>query len=255
LSDVIAVFAKAPRPGEVKTRLAHSLGSEVAADLYKAMLLDSLALARKAARPLEACEVILAYTPSDAFDGGQYSLNDLWAGPRTPQCAGSLGDRIFDCCSQLQAHGAERVVIIGSDAPNLPPRYICRAFSRLDQKCKAVTLIDRSVYYPKVWMGADIALGPAKDGGFYLLGASCSIPLELFQNVAWSTASTLAQVVANAERLRLRMTLLPQWRDIDSMADLQALIQTMHKPDYGPRFHNDHKAITMRRWLQSKELL
>jgi len=200
MTDVIAIFARAPIPGKVKTRLAGAIGAEAAASLYAAMLRDTLSLAKQA-----RSEVSVVYTPQDAFDPGPYSLRQYWQGARQPQINGDLGDRMLACIGQLQAAGAEQVVLIGSDSPDLPSSFIDEAF----------TVLHRS----------QLVVGPATDGGFYLLGAAGLVPDELLQGVAWSTASTLSQVTANARRLGQSLEVLPQWNDVDTIKDLQRLIE------------------------------
>ncbi len=216
----IAVFARAPAPGQVKTRLAQGIGSHAAAQLYAAMLRDTLHLAQRAATSLARCEVVLSYTPRGAFDGGAHSLNDFWSGARLPQCDGDLGERMLDCVAQLRRRGAAQIVLLGSDTPDLPPERITRAFEMIDD---APQTVENSPPTPR-----HLAFGPAQDGGFYLmaLNEAASAPAQIekiFDGVGWSAERTLQEVSANAERMRLRAGLLSQWRDVDTLDDLRSL--------------------------------
>lgn len=197
--DALAIFARAPIPGAVKTRLAAAIGAEAAALLYAAMLQDCLTLAQH----IVPENVVVCFSPSDAFaTDDEYSLAGFWSGARLPQCSGDLGDRLSNCFGQLQQSGAAKIVVLGSDAPDLPPEYLSRALALLDAH--------------------DLVLGPAHDGGFYLLGAR-SLPQGLFENVPWSSESTLAAVLENAARSEAGVALLEPWRDVDEIEDLRAL--------------------------------
>ncbi|HVF11413.1 MAG TPA: TIGR04282 family arsenosugar biosynthesis glycosyltransferase [Abditibacteriaceae bacterium] len=228
--DAIAVFARAPVPGQVKTRLAQAMGDEAAAALAGAMLCDTLALARQAARQQSNCDVVLIYTPVDGFAAGVYSLAPFWAGPRLAQCDGDLGERLLDCVARLHEQGRERVVIIGADSPDLPPHWICHAFSILSRKA--------------------LVCGPARDGGFYLLGTTGEIPRELFNGVVWSARSTLSQLQANAARLQLSVAAAPQWDDVDTIYDLRRLARRLT--------HDPRRTLTCAphtaRWLRAYDL-
>lgn len=217
MSDVIAVFARAPVPGQVKSRLAKDIGDEAAAEVYAAMLKDTLALARRAARARGDCEVCLAYTPDDAFAEGPYSLSAYWHGPRLAQSRGDLGERIYDCIARLQAQGAERIVLIGSDTPDLRPSSIRATFGLLKS--------EESDLGPR-----NLLLSRTKDGGFSKIGVSCPVPVELFTGVEWSTDKTLAQVEANATRLQLRWSTSYEGSDdVDTLKDLRALVRRLQR--------------------------
>jgi len=245
MTDAIAVFARAPQPGLVKTRLAKVIGNEAAAALYGAMLRDTLALALKAARKQGNCEVVLTYTPDNALDDGPYSLAPFWRGPCLAQGAGNLGERLLNCASRLHEQGSERVVIIGSDSPDLPPVHICRAFNNLTRK---ELIFDAGV--PKVHP-ADLVFGPARDGGFYLVATAAKIQPKLFNDVEWSDKNTLSQVLANAERLGQSVTKIWKWDDVDAITDLRRLSQRLVRDPRQSPTHAPHTA----RWLRANRLL
>ena len=206
--DAIAVFGRAPVAGQVKSRLAQKVGAEKAALLYAAMLRDSLELAQQSAGGV--AEVLVCHTPRNAFDSGfgngQDSLAHFWNGARHAQCEGDLSARLRDCFAHLKKGGAQKILIIGSDAPDIPAAYLRAAFSFLDDH--------------------DLVFGPAEDGGFYLIGAR-RISAALFENVTWSSASTLATIRANAARHNWSSALLALWRDVDEIEDLHALVSRL----------------------------
>jgi uncharacterized protein len=221
---VIAVFARAPVPGEVKTRLARHIGNETAVQLYGAMLRDTLELARPTAEG--DAETVLIYTPENAFQNGPHSLASLWNGPRLPQTPGDLGRRMLDCTARLRARGVERIVIIGSDSPDLERNYIRLAFARLEE-------------HPLVF-------GPTHDGGFYLLGASVPLPSSLFDDVEWSTSLSLGRCLEAARRQGIRSSFIPPWDDVDTLTDVNALRERLES--------NVSQAPSTLAWLRSHNL-
>ena len=194
----LLVFAKAPRPGEVKTRLARSLGRDdtpeydKAAALYRRMgrmIADAVAEA--------PATVTVCYDPPNA----EVEMRD-WLGSAAaqywPQGAGDLGERMSRMFTRGFEH-SERVVVIGTDTPAVDTRTITRALAALDT--------------------ADVVLGPSRDGGYYLL-ALCEPHPSLFEGIEWSTGSVLAATVARAENLGLRVTFLEVEADVDTAGDL-----------------------------------
>ena len=199
--NVIAIFARAPRMGEVKTRLAKSVGDQAACDLYVAMLRDVFASAQIAASHLADAEVVVFYTPESAFSHSEDSLNPFWNGAHYPQCDGDLGDKLFNCFKVLRENGAQNIVVIGTDAPDLPPHFLNDAFRVLEVH--------------------DFVFGASEDGGFYLMGASLEYDSALFADVRWSSEHTLQDVLTNLGEQRVGF--LPLWRDVDTIEDLRAL--------------------------------
>lgn len=188
------LFAKAPVPGTVKTRLQSHLSPATAAGLYTAFLRD-------AAATLEACSArrkIIAYAPA----GGDRALRSLLGEAGTfdylPQVEGDLGARMREMLRVVFHAGAERAVLIGSDSPSLPPSRLDEAFERL--------------------LTADVVIGPTVDGGYYLVGmradAYAMAAPGMFGPLAWSTGSVLEQTLA-AIPDRLRLGLLAPWYDVD----------------------------------------
>lgn len=197
---VLGLFAKEPRPGQVKTRLAEQIGVEQATEFYTASLFD---LTDRFAKTGD--RRILGYSPdTDAarqtFEGISAGRYNLW-----PQPATSLGDRIeafFDMalrgCTSCWMH----VVLIGTDSPNLPAEFVAAAFRMLEDR--------------------DVVLGPATDGGYYLIGMRVHSSGWLSE-VRWSTTTTLADTVAAVQRQGWSLGLLSPWYDIDVPGDLITL--------------------------------
>lgn len=192
----LIVFAREPLPGAVKTRLAAAVGDQSAADLYESMLQDVL----KTVRQLNDIEVVVFWDCEEktlSLLAKQYRFNSRI------QISGSLGQRMQAAFEEMFADGCEICCVIGSDAPDLPPKYIQNAFQLL------------------VTSQVDVVLGPSLDGGYYLLGLRQVWP-QLFANISWSTADVLEQSLTAAQGLGLKTTLLPEWQDIDTIEDLHA---------------------------------
>jgi uncharacterized protein len=189
------VFVRAPRPGTVKTRLAREIGEQEALAVYLRLVERTLGAAREVAR--EGIRVRVHHAPSDAGDDVR-----AWIGPGPevlPQGEGDLGARMARAFDRAFGDGASRVVIVGSDLPEISPGLIRRAFGALEERPAVV--------------------GPALDGGYYLLGLRAPAA-GLFTGVPWSTGRVLAVTL---ERLRLEGKdpfLLEPLRDVDDAGDL-----------------------------------
>jgi len=118
-----------------------------------------------------------------------------------PQQGTDLGERMKKAFTELFGRGFTEVTIIGTDSPDLPPEYICATFTMLADD------------------HTDVVFGPAVDGGYYLLALK-RVWEELFTGLPWSSSGLLAASVAKAKALRLGMSFLPAWHDIDTGADL-----------------------------------
>jgi rSAM/selenodomain-associated transferase 1 len=200
--SALAIFCRAPRLGQVKTRIAQTHGDEFALDLYLAMLRDTFDLAHR----LEPDkELFVCFTPDDSFEEeGENSLFEIWKGRKFPQYEGDLGAKILGCFSTLRAIGFEKIVAIGSDSPDLPLSHLQKAFDELAKH--------------------DAVIGESGDGGFYLLGSKRPLPSSLFNRVVWSGENVFSDVTLNL-RLTARFTFktLPAWNDIDDSEDIEQL--------------------------------
>ena len=186
----LVVFLKAPRPGSVKTRLAETLGAEPACAAYR-QLVETL-LVRLA--PLHAVE--LCFTPADASAEITPWLRNDWSAAN--QADGDLGERLHAAFTEHFLSDAERVVIIGSDCPAVTATDIEDAWLALD--------------------GHDVVLGPALDGGYWLIGLRAPQP-ALFSEMPWSTNAVFAETMHRARESDLRVALLRELSDVDTAAD------------------------------------
>jgi uncharacterized protein len=192
---VLGLFAKRPEPGRVKTRLAAETSPEWATQVADAFLRDTVArLAHSDARR------VVVFAPADA--GGFFT--DLAEGrfTLTPQDEGDLGRRLGSFVGAELQRGAGAVVVVGTDSPTLPPALVEQAFRELDR--------------------ADVVLGPATDGGYYLVGCARRLP-PVFEGVTWGGRRVLAETVARLTDPGWRLAVLPPWYDVDTLDDWQLL--------------------------------
>lgn len=191
----IGIFAKYWKPGRVKTRLAAAIGEVQAANLYREFLKTLLDRFRqfKGRR-------VLAYWPADRAAQFARVAGDGWQ--LYPQAAGDLGQRMIHYFADAFAGGASRVALIGSDSPTVPLNTFDTAFHALE--------------------AADVVLGPADDGGYYLVGASRPVS-AIFENVEWSSTRVFQQTVENLAQSNLTWTALNPSYDVDDLDDLERL--------------------------------
>jgi uncharacterized protein len=212
-ADRLLIFARAPVAHRVKTRLTPPLDPQAAATVYEACLRDVITAA---ARERGRLELWYAEEPEAA----QYFAAEFPHVMRQAQSGADLGERLTDAFARSFDDGAARVVIIGSDAPTLPETFYGAAFDHLRD--------------------AAAVLGPAVDGGYYLVGLAVEAwpqAMHLFHDVPWSTRDVLATTVARAADAGLDMRVLPGWYDIDTMDDLLRA-----RADLAPESH-------LARWL------
>jgi rSAM/selenodomain-associated transferase 1 len=201
VGDVLLVFVKAPRPGFVKTRLAERLGADLAADVYRALV----ARVRAATAP-RAHEYARVFCYSD-FPTREEAASWLDGEAVRPQEGADLGARMSAAFARAFAEGASRVVLVGSDAPDLERRHVVEALQALG--------------------GDDLALAPSGDGGYSLVALRRPCP-EIFSGIPWSTPAVLRETVARAEAAGLRVAMLETLADIDTPADLARASSRLH---------------------------
>jgi uncharacterized protein len=209
----VAVMAKAPLPGRVKTRLVPPLTAAQATALNAAFLRDvteNIALAGRAV-PLAG---FVAYAPdgdAGAFEGMLAEGTGLVLADGSiavPERIEGIGRSLLHATTSLLAQGFGAVCLVNSDSPTLPTAYLR----------DAVTALLRP--------GERMVLGAAEDGGYYLIGLK-SPHAALFQDIAWSTDRVSAQTMERARRMELDVVELPQWLDVDDADDLARLIATL----------------------------
>lgn len=189
---ILLIFIRNPIPGKVKTRLASTLGDAEALRIYHLLLEKT----RQAALDCRA-ERWLFY--SDFIDP-----NDAWSGPdfvKKLQSPGDLGNRMSAAFEEAFSAGAHRVLIIGSDCPELDGALLNRAFDLLEE--------------------ADYVLGPASDGGYYLLGMK-QMYSSVFQQMTWSTETVLAETAKRIADQDKTVAWLPELTDVDTEEDWRA---------------------------------
>jgi rSAM/selenodomain-associated transferase 1 len=191
---VLGLLAKWPAPSTVKTRLAPG-DAAWGARIAHAFLLD--ALQRFATVQAQR---LLVFSPVEREADFAVLATDRFA--LTPQTDGDLGQRLAAFFAQQFDAGAHAVVAIGTDSPTLPVEYVKRAFVELGN--------------------ADVVLGPATDGGYYLVGCGPARP-PLFDTIAWSSRRVLADTIAALTEPRWRLALLPPWYDVDTPDDWELL--------------------------------
>lgn len=193
MNPAIALFARAPIRGLVKTRLIGRLSAEQVADLYRAMVLDTWEMLAALAPPAER----FLYTHQEHAEWRAL------AGPRVRlQQGADLGERMLHCFEEMRAAGFQPLLILGSDSPALTATTIAPWTDLLDD--------------------APCVIGPAEDGGYYAIGCRAPHP-RMFDGVEWSIPQTLALTVAALERCGLVPAYLPLHYDVDTPEDLARL--------------------------------
>ncbi|MGH7253538.1 MAG: TIGR04282 family arsenosugar biosynthesis glycosyltransferase [Nitrospiraceae bacterium] len=208
-SNALIIFAKAPIPGQVKTRLCPPLTPDEAASLHGSFVLDALERSRDEKTP---GRVTLNRVPLDRFVACLPSASHVFfkilaerhGVQLLDQIGEDLGARMAQAFREIFAREYQRVLVVGTDLPSLPGACYTQAFSLLADH--------------------DLVLGPSLDGGYYLIGLRRPVP-ELFVDIPWSTDRVFALTRAKTEAQGLKTGLLPTWRDVDTIEDLMALIQ------------------------------
>jgi hypothetical protein len=188
MKEAILIFIKNAELGKVKTRLAATVGNEKALQIYLALLKHTRSIAQQI-----AVDRLLFY--SSFIDH-----NDEWPSAdfsKHLQTGTDLGQRMINAF-QFAFENYEKVLIIGSDCASLTSEIIQKAFDLLEQN--------------------DFVIGPAMDGGYYLLGMNKFQP-EVFQNIEWSTETVLQSTITQIKALSQSYQLLPELSDIDHAVD------------------------------------
>jgi len=209
----LVIIARTPEEGKVKTRLAATIGTAETLRLYKAFLCDLAC--RFTGSQEDGYTVHWAYTPTEADFAA--SLTDLapdaTPGHCFPQCGPDLGSRLHHIFHTTTTFGFQQTIVIGSDTPQIGREVITQAYQALEQ--------------------ADVVLGPAEDGGYYLI--AMRKPYDLFSQIPMSTAQVLQMTIERAHRLGLSIHLLEPLFDIDELPELlrlKALLEV--QPELAP---------------------
>jgi rSAM/selenodomain-associated transferase 1 len=193
--DRLIIFTRYPEPGTTKTRLIPALGPEGAADLHRQMSEHTMTWARRLKNtPTVSLEV--------RYEGGDEHRIRQWLGSDIPffhQGGGDLGARMARAFQEAFQAGMGRVTLVGTDCPGLTGRLIQKSFAVLKH--------------------SDVVLGPADDGGYYLIGLRRVIP-QLFAEIPWGTDRVLQKTLRVAEAHQLQLSLLETLADVDRPEDL-----------------------------------
>lgn len=192
---LLGIFAKQPIPGQVKTRLCPPFDAQTAAAFYRTAL----------------NETVQRFTAGHGYQLALcYAGEQNWFATAFPgvelvvQQGDDLGSRMANTLALFFQRGYRQAVLVGSDTPDLPVAIIEQAFGALRQH--------------------DLVVGPARDGGYYLIGMTRPHP-QLFRQIPWSTDRVLALTLQRARTLGLTVATLPEWDDLDDRAALQRLLQ------------------------------
>ena len=205
---IIAIMAKAPRAGSVKTRLAKNLPSSAVVDLYRCLLQDTVALAQS----LDGVSVALVCPKTDVDDlqcsaGSQVRV--------IAQTGEGLAAGLTSVFAYFATAQRPRIVALNSDSPHLPASVLANAFDALT--------------------ASDLVVGPTHDGGYYLVGATASYP-DLFASTAMGTSNALETLLLRAATLRLSVQFTEPFYDIDVPDDLNRLAAELQlDPTRAPR--------------------
>jgi rSAM/selenodomain-associated transferase 1 len=197
----LAVMAKAPRPGKVKTRLSPPLTPEQASALNICFIKDTAENIHQVTRASNSAGVV-AYTPvgdEAAFDGLLPPGFELLG-----QRGDGFGERLLYVCEDLFSRGFSAVCLIDSDSPTMPQEALLQAVESLARA------------------GDRMVLGGSDDGGYYLIGIK-RLHCRLFEQIDWSTDRVFAQTLERAGEIALETELLPTWYDVDDAATLERL--------------------------------
>jgi rSAM/selenodomain-associated transferase 1 len=191
MKEVLIIFAKNPEYGKVKTRLVATIGNEQALFVYQKLIEHTIAITKKI-----SADKIVYYSDSivekDTWENNIYQ--------KKLQSGKDLGERMKIAFKSSFTAGYDKVIIIGTDCFELNEEFISIAFEKMNDD--------------------DVVLGPAIDGGYYLLGMK-KFYSSLFENIEWSSEKVLKQTLTTAMRLNLSVFLLPQLSDIDREPDLK----------------------------------
>lgn len=191
----LIIFVKNPELGKAKTRLAATVGNENALIIYKKLLEHTANITKK----IEADKFVFY---------SQFIANNDWFDEdkfiKKKQIAGDLGKKLICAFEEVSSLGYEKILVVGSDCYELQQNTVEDAIAALDEK--------------------DSCIGPAKDGGYYLLGIK-NFDSSIFKNITWSTSTVLTETVAKIKLLNQSYALLETLQDVDTENELGELAQ------------------------------
>jgi rSAM/selenodomain-associated transferase 1 len=195
----ILLFIKYPDRGKVKMRLSVDLNEEIVQELYRCFVQDTLTTVKKINSQLFIC-----FHPVEAQKKFQ-----KWLGSTLlflPQNGADLGERMKNSFIDVFTKGFQRAILIGSDSPDLPKKYIKQAFTTLQTK--------------------NMVLGPTVDGGYYLIGFHTNMFTPgVFEDIPWGNQMVFQETMLKIKQAHRSVGILPMWSDVDTIADLKYLVR------------------------------
>jgi uncharacterized protein len=217
-------MAKAPSAGSVKTRLTPPLTSEEASALSACFLRDTANNVSD-----QPADGVIVFTPAE--DAESFVCLETKSFQLLPQRGESLGERLLNATRDLLSARYESICLINSDSPTLPPAILLAAIEALTPE------------------GDRLVLGPAEDGGYYLIGLKTPHQI-LFDRIAWSTAEVLSHTVERANQISLPVVMLPKWYDVDDAAALDYLCRELFSDNrLGENGYHTYPAPFTRKYL------
>lgn len=190
MRQAMLLFVKYPTPGRVKTRLAKTIGDQEAARLYQQLAENNYSILREC----KAANLIVVFDPPEDHDKVQQWFPD--ADQHIPQSGLGLGERLTNAFQWAFDQGFKGVIAFGSDTLNLTTTIVEQSFVMLKE--------------------VDVVVGPAKDGGYYLIGLTSKQP-QLFAAIHWSTSEVLSQTYQAIQNLKLQYQILTTLEDLDEI--------------------------------------
>jgi rSAM/selenodomain-associated transferase 1 len=194
----VILFVKLPGAGKVKSRLARDMDGDIVHRLYECMVLDAIDMLKQAKTPFRIC-----FTPP-----GEQEPVRRWLGQAysyMPQTGEDLGERMEQAFTRVFSEGVEKALLIGSDIPSLNAEIVNEAFQSFS--------------------ACDAVIGPASDGGYYLIGfqKSTFVP-GIFHSMAWSTKTVFRETFGRLQKASLTVHRLPELTDIDTRQDVESFL-------------------------------
>jgi uncharacterized protein len=216
--NCLIFFLKYPEEGKVKTRLSETIGTTQATELYKYFVADIL----ETINHIDS-DIVICFAPLEKENEMKNLLgfNFLFS----PQIGNSLGERMSNSFSEAFNMNYEKVVLIGSDMPQLKEEIIEEAFKGLNSK--------------------KVVLGPTKDGGYYLIGfKKHTFQENTFEGIKWSSDSVLKDTIQKIGEGNFQVSLLPELTDIDNFDDLNEFYS-----------NRKNKKLKTYKYLEAKEII
>ena len=203
--NLLGFFAKFPEPGRVKTRLARDIGPDAAADVCRRIAEYVL---KRTSPDDSVYHRIIFYAP----DAMRQQFSEWMQGEvLLAQTGGDVGERMDNALKELFNMGAERAIVVGSDIPGLHKGVIEQAFHGLDS--------------------CDVVIGPAMDGGYYLIGMKSPHP-EIFRTITWGTDKVFEETVTITEKMGLSYGVVATLFDVDDLDDFMRAEELLKNTEY-----------------------